>query len=376
MYYSSFRIGSTIILLSISMVAPKLSAMDANFGGSIKTIAIYDSNASGIGVNIPANALFGTSTESDVKIDATLSQFKADFEQELSNGTVISSHFVMDFNEGNDSRMSPRLREAYLNWDLGLGQLKAGQTWSTFMDMRNYPLSLAEPTLSGVVFMRQPQLRWSQTIDNFQYDLALESGTNTDITNASEDELDTTSSLPEFIAAVEWADNSSWLRLSSAIGQSKARYANHSYKKVKYGIQASAGFTLSNGDQFTLLMNHGKGMDRYLLGISGTGATWNATSKRLDMRKTNSAMVSYTHNWQPTLKSVLAYGHSQSEPLSWQHSIENDTFTESNYGMVNLLWSLEDNLTLGLEYDYSHYKRSLKSDSDNHRLMLGIEWKY
>ncbi|TKF22140.1 hypothetical protein FCV43_07800 [Vibrio genomosp. F6] len=347
-----------------------------NFGGSIKAIMIHDNDVAGAGVNIPSNSLFGKSNHSDTKVDASLSQFRFGALKDFDNGISIDSKLVMDFNANNDGGMSPRLREAYLTYHTEAGDLLAGQTWSTFMDMRNYPLSLAEPTLSGVVFKRQPMLRWSQDIGLFRYDVALESGTNSDIQNPSGDTIDTNGALPDLVAGLELDNQHGWVRATAALSQIRLSSSEHEYTELGYGVQLSGGWNITPNNTVTLLLYTGQGTDRYLLGLSGTGATWNEGEQSLEVRETNSLMASYTRHWKQDLKSVFAYGSVESDALDWQDAQEQDTLTSSQYVMANLLWNVQPDLMVGVEYNYSTYERSVSDSRDNHRIMLGMEWKY
>ncbi|MGC9459609.1 DcaP family trimeric outer membrane transporter, partial [Vibrio genomosp. F10 str. 9ZD137] len=123
---------------AMTLASPALSANETeySFGGSINTVFLFDSNVSGAGANIPADALYNKETYGDNKIDATLSQLSAGAKRTLNDGSTISARYVMDFNAKNDSSVSPRIREAYLRWNKGSGQIIAGQTWSTLMDIR------------------------------------------------------------------------------------------------------------------------------------------------------------------------------------------------------------------------------------------------
>ncbi|MGF1682785.1 DcaP family trimeric outer membrane transporter [Photobacterium minamisatsumaniensis] len=369
-------ICSLAIASTSGYASSQASDIDFNFGGSIKTIMLHDTDIAGAGINIPGNSLLGKSTSSDTKIDASLSQFKLGASQTFNDGTSIGSQVVLDFNANNDGGMSPRLREAYLTWSSEKGQLLVGQTWSTFMDMRNIPQSLAEATLSGAVFKRQPLIRWSQEFGSFKYDVALESSTNDDIQNPFEEKLDTTGAIPDLALGGEWVHENAWFRATALFNQLRLTYQDKEHKKSGYGVQLSGGWDFTDKDRITFLAYRGEGTDRYLLGLNSTGPTWNANTQTIDLREAESVMVSYARQWQPSLKSVFAYGKVSTEALDWQDVLRHDTFTSTQYAMANLLWTVKPNLTLGAEYNYSQYERSQADERDNHRIMLGVEWKY
>ncbi|WP_264875737.1 porin [Vibrio agarivorans] len=370
-------------LLGLAVLTSPVIVMASNtafsVGGTIHAVLMHDSNVAGVGVNVPANALYNKSNHSDTKLDASLSQLRFGSNTELSSGDGLSTKVVMDFNNDNNSSMSPRLREAYLRWQTPAGDVTAGQTWSTFMDMRNYPKTLVEPTLSGVVFKRQPQIRWSSDIGQWKYELAIEEGTNSDIVDAAESEvtgnsIDTSGSLPDFVVALEWTNENAWVRATSAMSNARL-YNDGAHQSVFiYGVQLSGGIDITERDRFTLLLNHVEGMERYLLGLSGIGPTWNANQSRIELYRTSSVMSSITHGWSDTVSSTLAYSYVEPEQPSALHSSE--AFSSTQYGYVNVLWDAEENLTLGIEYQYAQFERTTNKSEDNHRLLVGVKWTY
>ena len=88
----------------------------------------------------------------------------------------IDTRIELDFmlSPGGDERISnswnPRLRHAYINWDMGEGRsLLAGQSWSTFFNVGALPDLLDFVGPVSTIFVRQPQVRWTE--GNFQFAL-------------------------------------------------------------------------------------------------------------------------------------------------------------------------------------------------------------
>ncbi|PMH43818.1 hypothetical protein BCU68_12925 [Vibrio sp. 10N.286.49.B3] len=385
MTITKIALATSALLLS----TPALSAgeMEYNFGGSINTVLLLDSNISGAGVNIPANTLYGKSTHGDNKLDVTLSQVSAGVKRSMHDGSTLSARYVMDFNASNNSNVSPRVREAYLRWDNGVGQVTAGQTWSTLMDLRNLPPSVTEATFSGVAFMRQPLVRWTQSFDTFKYHLALEDGSNADISYSYDpedkeniDNIDRNKSTIDLIGAIDWDfSDQGHVYLSGLLAEKTMHYNDKEEDTFGYAVQASAVYNLTPGHKFSIIGFQGKGVDRYILGTQDTGATWNDTEKKLELRKTKGAMAAYTRTWSPSVLSVFGVGSASTDPLEFQESSEasdKDTFTYTQYAVANVLWDAYENVTLGLEYNYSYYERLSGKDRENHRVSMGVNWKF
>ncbi len=105
--------------------------------------------------------------------------FKTDTPTEWGTlGTYIECDFFQ-FAAPGDERVSngyaPEVRHAYARF----GQLLAGQTWSTFMTVAALPEVNDYVGPVAAVFVRQPQLRWSQPLGGFTLDVGLESPEST-----------------------------------------------------------------------------------------------------------------------------------------------------------------------------------------------------
>lgn len=364
-------------LCTLALLAPSIQAAetDYNFGGMIKAMVIADSDQSGFGANIPAHLLpLAPSQEGGVALDTTLSRLNFVTDTLLSSGDSIKSKIEVDFNNSNNGEMNLRLREAYVSWSMGNGTLLAGQTWSTLMDMRNVPMSLSEPVLSGVAFMRQPMIRWSQSFDSFGYSVALEDGTNSTIQYSRDIDapIDSTSSLPDLHAAIETVHDLGWARAAGMLNQVKTKVGTEEHKETGYAFELSGGVNLSASDLFTLLYVEGEGNERYFLGISG-GPIYNEADDNLELRRSRGVMASYNRSWRHDLTSVFAYGVLASEGNNLSRIQET---IDTAYSFANINWQVRENLYLGAEYSYGKYQSNLHESLDNHRLFLAADYRF
>lgn len=367
------------LLATVSSSFASENDIEYKFSGAISAVLFHDTNVTGAGVNNPSNGLEGKLGESDTKLDASLSQFGFQASQKLQDNQRIEGKIVMDFNASNNNTMTPRLREAYLSWHINNSKITAGQTWSTFMDMNNLPESVAEATVSGPMFKRQPMLRWSQQFNNFSYDVAIESGSNSNIILpdgfADDNTVNQKASKPDFLFALEWNDRKTgWVRATSLIRQAQITINSELHSEMAYGVQISGGVHLFQKDKLSFIVNTGKGVDSYLLGIHGAGPAWNEDQQELELRRNTSAVVMYARQWNNDLRSQFAYSVVNSDLLDWQSG--DDLLTATDYSMVNLLWAAQKNMTVGVEYNYGRYLQGNNKEGDNHRFMVGMNWKF
>lgn len=353
---------------------------DFDVSGKIVGAVIADSNTSTIGSNNLSNGLYDPnqppsgSDDSNVAIDTTLTRFNFGTQTNLPDDEALRSFVSIDFNGTNDNKMNLRLREAYVDWQIGNGSLLVGQTWSTLMDLNRFPDTLLEPTLTGVVFSRQPMVRWSQSFGSFRYDLALESGTNAHITTETEGTaLDNSSDIPDFVAAIQTNTDDYWFRASGVVSQIKTKTSDQrTFKDHGWGLQLSGGIKFNEKDQFQVSYFNSRGNDRYVLGIGNTGPMFDANTNEFHLRESQALWTALGHSWMDNLKSTFGYGIWQADAFSWQA----DTFTETQFALANIKWTARENLTLGVEYNYTFYERSKEQGDDNHRVILAISYDF
>ena len=156
-----------------SITIPGTGDVSLAIGGFIKTVAIFDSDAENMGADFLPATLGTRRPDQDgaFSLDATLTRLHLDGRAPLTHGRV-RGYVEADLNSGNDGSLGVKMRQAYGAWETDFGTLLAGHTWSTLMDLKILPEGLTEPTVSGVIFMRQPVISWSQPL-NPQFTRAL-----------------------------------------------------------------------------------------------------------------------------------------------------------------------------------------------------------
>ena len=377
---ASFAVAIGLSYSGIASAIEVSERTDVNVSGKIVGAVIADSDVSGMGVNNLPNALFGKSDEANIAIDTTLTRLNFGTTTQFENDETVNSFLSFDFANSNNGKMDLRIREAYINWQIGNGSLLVGQTWSTLMDLNRFPDTLLEPTLSGVVFTRQPMIRWSQSLGDFRYDIALESGSNRVETDNSETDLDNTTDIPDFVFGLQTSTEDYWLRAAGVINHittsikkdSSQGTESQSFNDTGWGVQLSGGIKFNEKDHFQVSYFTSRGNDRYVLGVSQTGPLFSEDTNEFHLRESQALWTAIGHSWTKTLKSTFGYGIWSAEEFDWQ----NDTFTETQFALANLKWTARENLTLGMEYNYTTYDRSESDSRDNHRLIFAVDYLF
>ncbi|PMJ34655.1 hypothetical protein BCU27_24585, partial [Vibrio sp. 10N.286.45.B6] len=257
-------------------------------------------------------------------------------------------------------------------WNSGNSTLLAGQTWSTMMDMNAYPSMVLEPTITGVVFTRQPMLRFSQDFGAFKYDLAIEQGKDAIKQTGVPGEVKGTVNTPDLILGLETNTELFWLRATGVVNQIKAKRGEEErLNELGYGFQVSGGLKITDKDFWNVSYFNSHGHDRYVLGSNGTSSQ--VTGSGLDVEKSQAIWTSIGHTWSENVKSTIGYGAWKSDTPELSQMTE---LTESQFALANVKYTVRENLTLGAEYNYTKATTAQKPTKDNHRLILAIDYQF
>lgn len=356
-----------------SFVIPGTRNVSLGIGGFIKTVAIADSNAEALGSNMLPSTL-GTQrgdTGGKFAMDATLTRLLMDARAPAGSGS-LRGYIEYDLNAGNNNSLGFKLRHAYGTWQTGSGTLTMGHTWSTFMDLGILPEGLTEPTLSGAIFMRQAQLRWTQKLgEGLKADFSVEDPSSGDI--LSDSAMQSRTRMPDCVAAAEYANKRGHVRLGGIVRRLELANEDDSLKvsTTGWGLSLGAHINTFGKDRLTFSGSYGKGLGRYLLGLGSTdGGALNTEDHGIKLRDNYAGLVWYQHMWNSRLRSTAAAGHARSDPFASQNA---GTFESTTYAYGNLMWTVLPYLNLGFEYDYG--RRDTKGDThkDNHRIMFGMQ---
>ena len=355
---------------------PGPGAVSLRIGGFVKTVAIADSDAEASGT-IFTPALLGarrSDTDGNYSIDATLSRVFIDGRAPVGDG-LIRGYVEWDFNGSGTGSPAFNTRLAYGSWQSSAGTLLVGHYWSTMMDLRILPEGLTEPTVSGVIFSRQSQVRWTQPLGrSLTMNVAIEDPTNTDVEDYSANPELSVPQLPDGVMRFDLAPSDRWhLSLSGLLRDLRVELpTGKKHSELGWGLQLSGHISVASRDKFGFNGVYGEGLGRYMLGIQPTaGAVIDPATDTLVLRKNWGMFGTYQHFWSEKLRSTFTAGYAKSETLDWQPA---STFSNSTFASVNLMWQILPYLTFGAEYGYGSRENKDGSDLDNHRFSLGFQF--
>jgi len=351
-----------------SIRIPGSDRVSLAIGGFVKTVAISDSHLEGPGpIFLPA--MIGTSAPDEsgnVSVDATLSRVTLDARGLTASGS-LRGYFEVDLNGTNSGAPGFNLRHAYGAWASSHGTLTFGHTWSTLMDLQILPEGLTEPTVSGAVFQRQAQIRWTQPLsERFKVDAAIEDPTNRDV--ISDAPVATSSRLPDLVGGAEvgWSGRAH-VRVTGIYRRIEARDVSAN----GWAVSTGAHLMVFGADKIAASMSYGEGIGRYLLGMPGTfGGFVDPGTGKLNLIAGRGGFVSFRHAWSVKVRSTVAYGRAGIDRYDQAPA---DEFRRSTFVLANAMVRAFPYLTWGVEYQYGLRRAQDGSTRDNHRVMFGIQ---
>ncbi len=350
------------------------------FGGYAKLDAISDLNhAYGAQyANFSAIPLDGSaSDQQDGQFNAHARQSRINLETRTPTAIgEMKTFFEVDFfgsargNPNTTNGEGLQLRQAYGQ----IGNVLAGQTWSNFMDMDAYPESLDYIGPAGLTFIRQAQLRYTDTLsEHLGYSVALESP-QTDFSVTSTDV--NLSDMPDVTGKLTYKDSFGHLALRGMARKLNAGNTTTGAEDEDFGwgLGVSGKINTIGKDAIMFQGVYGDGIGRYLLDVafSGNGNTY--VNNELDSQEAWGGYAGYQHFWSDTWRSNFLAGYT---------AIDNDvsrTGTGVNKeimsGHANLIWSPVPAYRVGVEYMHGYREVEDGREGDLDRLQASFMYLF
>lgn len=267
---------------------------------------------------------------------------------------------------GNTNGYGLRLRHAYGS----VGRVLAGQTWSNFMDPTSMPETLEATGVAGLIFVRQPQVRYTHPVGPVTLSASAEapvgnqsSVTQNAITYVNIPTGATAKSahgvMPDLVARADYkyADKG-YVSLRLLANQLNVDHASgtNNYTAVKYGYGVAVSGKQGVMEKDSVLYNFvvGDGTGRYLADIGAAGNYYNTTNYTLKTQGFYAGTLGYQHVWTDKLRSnVFAGGVRNINSTDYSGATANRYVAS---GHANLIWQPAPSYKVGLEYMHGYRK--------------------
>jgi hypothetical protein len=335
------------------------------FGGFIKTIVYFDSDKENKSDVITPGYFNPAESKGQFGISAKLSRFLFDARNYSSFGN-LRGYFEVDFTNGGFN-----MRHAYANWKNGKHDILAGLFWSGLMDLPALASieGTGEPSISGVIFNRQAQLRYTYTIsDKWNFHISLEDPSSSDALLPAGFKPFTKA--PDVIAAVGVNDPGiGHVQLAGIVRVIQLDSANkYNLSGTATALSFASYLVIGSKGRLILSASYGTGLGKYMLGINGL-AGYIDKQQKLALIDTYGGILGYSHKFNEKLRTNLGIGTAG---LSNTENT-NVTFEKSLYGFANIFYQIMPMFTAGIEYIYAESKYSGGVKAKNNRIQLGIQ---
>lgn len=279
-----------------------------------------------------------------------------------------------------------RIRQAYGQF----GGLLAGMTWSTFMDVDNYPETVDFNGPIGNTFIRQPQIRYTYgTPDYGNFSVALENSSSYvlfqdgDATegffpNAMPSSL---SRMPDLV--LRWDKGFQWGSMSVRGVTQELRVDDGAGAEAQargWGAGTSALVKTFGSDYLVLTVTYGDGIGRYLNYIEG--AVYDPADQEILMERAVAVIAGYQYKQSDVLRFNLVYGMTRNFDNGYTDFIRTLGFDSGRFGInrtvqqahLGFIYNPLKSVDVGVEAIWAFRKTLAGETGDDIRTNLSFKY--
>src|SRR5574337_192573 len=266
-----------------------------------------------------------------------------------------------------------------------LGMFGAGQTYSNFMDIDVFPNTIDYWGPSGMVFVRNPQLRitpWAKDGMGIALTLeapnsALDTGKLTEISPDFADGIAAWNRLPDLTGSVRY--DADWGHVKAAgilrqVGyqQTLSADGNPSGTKTGYGLNLTGALNVLGKDKVVGGFVWGKAIASYM----NDGGVDLAPGAIVPGATTAEAVQSigwlayYNHVWADNWTSAIGFSQHMQDNTAGQTAT---AFKRGSYGNVNVLYTPWKNVLTGLEFVWGELEQNSGASATDYRLQFSTK---
>lgn len=310
-------------------------------------------------------------------------------------GRDLFVRFEFDlYGVGDDAGQTTfRLRHAYGEW----GPILAGQTNSLFMDGDTFPNTVDYWGPNGMVFLRNPQIRYTYKSGANQFSVALEQPSN-DIDPGNVRLIDSSiaaslqgdEEIPDLTA--QWRYTGGWGHVQAAgilrrVGFETSGTPDNepSDSKTGWGINLTSNIKVFEKDVIHLGVVYGEGIASYMNDggmdlapeidgvIAPPAPGLPPPGLRGDVVPLFGMLAYYDHYWNDKFSSSIGYSRVQVDNTNFQ---EPSAFQTAQYASANLLYTPSDKILMGGEFLWGSREDKNGDEGEDYRLQFTFKYNF
>jgi hypothetical protein len=298
-----------------------------------------------------------------------------------TNGDVYAKfEFDMFGVGGDEGQTTIRLRHAY-------GQYKgwlAGQTNTLFMDVDLFPNTIDYWGPAGMVFLRNPQLRWTKTMTDNSFAIAIEHPSN----DVDAGQLRTVDPSLDIVSVSRVPDLTAQFKSSHGWGhfQVSGIVRKLGYETPGGPDSKPKGDKTGGGGDFALILKakstttfrlgavFGNGIANYMndggTDLAADGTLANPEAKAVPLQ----GYTAYVdHNWSPKVSTALGYSRTQVTNTSLQ---DPSAFHIGEYASVNVIYAPTSKVFFGAEGLWGQRTDNGGAIGDDRRIQFSAHYAF
>jgi hypothetical protein len=262
-----------------------------------------------------------------------------------------------------------------------VGNLLAGKTFSTFMDVDSFPDTLDFEGPNALVNVAQPQIRFTLPLTKAN-SLAFsveKPTTDINVTNPiNQTEVATpTTPVPDFVVRYRYEVPRGHVQFGTVLrsvgGFLPTNNGFISKHVLGWGLNLTGAVQVFEKDSILFQGAYGEGIGRYIQDLNGLGADSALnSSNQLVATPAYATFIAYQHKWNKNWRSTGSYGYVHlQEEFGHPHTF----FDKSHYGSFNLIWNVAT-LNLGAEYLYGLLEAKDGRRGYGSRLQFSMQYNF
>ena len=260
-----------------------------------------------------------------------------------------------------------------------LGPVLAGQTHSLFMDINVFPNTIDYWGPSGMVFLRNPQVRWTPVRGATTFAVALEKPGNdvswgVDSAPDGAGNLQSNNDLPDLSARVKHSGDWGYVQLGGILRkvgfETVGGAAVISDDALGWGLNLSTNINTFERDRVILSAVYGEAVANYM---NDGGNDLVVVDGQVETLPLLGAVAYYDHYWNDRLSSSIGYSFTSIDNNDAQTG---DSFKLGQYASANLLWSPTEKTLFGVEYLLGKREDNDGESGDDHRIQFSFKYSF
>ena len=295
----------------------------------------------------------------------------------MAGDAPLTTKFEFDmFGVGADEGQTTiRLRHAYGEWK----SILAGQTNSVFMDGSVFPNTIDYWGPSGMVFLRNPQIRWTPMSGDSTLAMAIENpGSGVDNGNdpnavSGDDEY------PDLTAHFRQMGDWGHFQVAGILRQ--VGYdtpggvdGEPDDNELGWGVNLTGTINLFEKDRLILGVVHGEGISNYLNdGGVDMAPDGDAADPDYKVVPLTGLIAYYDHYWNDQYSSSIGYSSTEIDNMDFQAA---EAFEKGEYASVNLLHTPNDKVLMGVEYLFGKRTANDGTTGYDRRVQFSVKYAF